>query len=70
LLSLSRNIGLVVGASAMGAVFAIGVGTSDLGQASPLAIASGMRLTFVLAGFLMMVALWMSLGRTSRNERT
>jgi MFS family permease len=70
LLSLSRNIGLVVGASAMGAVFAIGVGTSDLRQASPLAIASGMRLTFVLAGFLMVVALWMSLGRTSRNERS
>ena len=69
-LTLSRNVGLIVGASAMGTVFAIGVGTSDLGQASPLAIASGMRLTFVLAGVLMVVALWMSVGRTTRNERT
>jgi MFS family permease len=69
LLSLSRNIGLVVGASAMSAVFAIGVGTSDLGQASPSDIASGMRLTFMLAGVLLVVTLWMSLGRATQNKR-
>jgi MFS family permease len=58
LLSLSRNIGLVVGASAMGAVFAFGVGTETLGHASPTAIAGGMRLTFMVAGGLMLVAIW------------
>ena len=40
---------LTPGASAMGAVFAFGVGTSDFGQASPTAIANGMWLTFAAA---------------------
>ena len=57
LLNLSRNIGLVVGASGMGAVFAFGVGTSDLAKASASAIASGMRLTFMFAAVLMLVAI-------------
>ncbi|MFB4386336.1 MFS transporter, partial [Agrobacterium sp. LR_9] len=50
LLGLSRNIGLIAGASAMGLVFALGVGTTDVTEASALAIASGMRLTFLIAG--------------------
>lgn len=50
LLGLSRNIGLIAGASAMGLVFAFGVGTTDVTQASASAIASGMRLTFLTAG--------------------
>ncbi|MEO6015477.1 MAG: MFS transporter [Devosia sp.] len=66
LLSLSRNIGLVLGASAMGAVFAAGVGSSDLGSATPLAIAGGARLTFMLAAALMLTALWASWG-TNKN---
>ncbi|MEQ8451969.1 MAG: MFS transporter [Nitratireductor sp.] len=68
LLSLSRNIGLVAGASAMGAVFAFGVGTADLASASRTAIASGMRLTFILATLLMVATLWMTLGRRTRTE--
>ncbi|MVA98569.1 MFS transporter [Nitratireductor sp. CAU 1489] len=66
--SLSRNIGLVAGASAMGAVFAFGVGTADLASASRSAIASGMRLTFILATLLMVATLWMTLGRRTRTE--
>lgn len=50
LLGLSRNIGLIIGASVMGVVFALGVGTQDLIHAHPAAIATGMRLTFLLAG--------------------
>lgn len=68
LLGLSRNIGLVVGASAMGAVFAFGVGTSELGGAAPAAIAGGMRLTFLLAGILMLVALGVNAGRVPARE--
>jgi MFS family permease len=71
LLNLSRNIGLIVGASAMGAVFAVGVGTSDLADASALAIAGGMRLTFVLAGGMMglaiLVAFWAPLANALRG---
>jgi MFS family permease len=70
LLGLSRNIGLVAGASIMGAIFAVAVRTSDLALASPVAIADGMRLTFALAGCLMLVALWVSLKRAPRNQRT
>lgn len=57
LLSLSRNLGLLAGASIMGAVFAFGVGTADFTLADPSAIAAGMRLTFLLAGTLMVAAL-------------
>jgi MFS family permease len=57
LLSFSRNLGLVLGASAMAAVFAWGVGPDDPGRASPAALTSGMRLTFLLAAGLMAVAM-------------
>ncbi|MGA0565434.1 MFS transporter [Ancylobacter sp. VNQ12] len=57
LLGLSRNIGLIAGASAMGAAFAFGVGTEELARATPMAIASGMRLTFLLAAAMMLAAI-------------
>jgi len=57
LLGLARNIGLIVGASVMGAVFALVVGTEDFIHAYPAAIAAGMRLTFLLAGGMMIVAI-------------
>ncbi|UOK71475.1 MFS transporter [Ancylobacter polymorphus] len=62
LLGLSRNIGLIAGASAMGAVFAFGVGTEEFARATPLAIASGMRLTFLLAGTMMLAAVAVAFG--------
>lgn len=68
LLGLSRNLGLIVGASVMGAVFAWGVGTRDISQAPAPAIASGMQLTFLLAGGLMLAGLWLAVG-TVRRER-
>ncbi len=61
LLGLSRNVGLILGASAMSAVFALAVGAGDFGQASPMAIARGMQLTFMLAGGLMLAAFWVAL---------
>jgi MFS family permease len=58
LLGLSRNLGLILGASAMGAVFAFGAGTGDFAQASPEAMANGLRLTFIVAGVMAGIALW------------
>lgn len=66
LLTLSRNLGLIIGASAMSSVFALGVGTADVLRASPAAIASGQRTTFAVAGGLMLVALALGRGRGSR----
>ncbi|MET3924359.1 MFS transporter [Devosia sp. 2618] len=57
LLGMSRNAGLIVGASAMGAVFAYGVGGGELARASSAAVAKGMGLTFGVAGVLMLLAL-------------
>src|SRR4051794_5203357 len=48
LLNLSRNLGLITGASVMGAVFALGSTTSVM-RARPEAVAAGMRLTFAVA---------------------
>lgn len=60
LLSLSRNMGLIIGASVMGAIFSFGVGTNQLTQATALAIIDGMQLTFICAGALMVVGLLIS----------
>lgn len=57
LLGLSRNLGLITGASIMGMVFAIGSASSDITTAAPAAIAAGMRLTFTVAAILMLGAL-------------
>jgi EmrB/QacA subfamily drug resistance transporter len=57
LLNLSRNLGLITGASVMGAVFALGSATTDMMTARPEAVAAGMRLTFVVAAVLVVVAL-------------
>nr|WP_054060724.1 MFS transporter [Pseudomonas fuscovaginae] len=65
LLSLSRNVGLITGASVMGAVFSYGVGTQAFSHASALAIASGMRLTFILAGVMMIASIVITFGRAS-----
>lgn len=56
LLSLSRNLGLILGASVMGAVFAFAAGTSTIEDATADEVAAGMQLTFLLAGALMVAA--------------
>ncbi|CCV14684.1 Major facilitator superfamily MFS_1 [Mesorhizobium sp. STM 4661] len=57
MLSLSRNLGLITGASVMGAVFALASATTDIATAPAEAIASGMRITFAVAASLIVVAL-------------
>jgi predicted MFS family arabinose efflux permease len=63
LLNLSRNAGLITGASAMGAVFAYAVGTGDFSEASASALNAGMSSTFLLAAALMVLALVMIASR-------
>ncbi len=57
LLQLSRNLGLVTGASVMGIVFALGSGSRDIATAQPGAVAAGMQATFAVAAVLVAVAL-------------
>ncbi len=68
MLGLSRNLGLIAGASALGAVFAAASGTSRATTVSAGAIASGMRTTYAVAGALVLVAL--ALTWTRRNAAT
>ena len=69
LLSLSRNLGLITGASVMGAVFALACGAVDPMAASPEAIALGMRVTFAVAVALIVVALAVAMGRPAIVRR-
>ena len=57
MLNLSRNLGLITGASVMGTVFAFGSATTNVMAARPEAIAAGMRITFAVAAVLIVVAL-------------
>lgn len=70
MLNLSRNLGLITGASVMGAVFACGSATSDVATAPPAAVATGMRITFAVAASLIVVALASAAGayRAPRNR--
>ncbi|HEY0101609.1 MAG TPA: MFS transporter [Pyrinomonadaceae bacterium] len=69
LLSLSRNLGLITGASAMGAVFALASATTDITTAHPEAVATGMRTTFAAAAILLFVALTISVGSRALSRR-
>ena len=62
MLNLSRNLGLITGASVMGAVFALASRASDFTTARPEAVAIGMRVTFAVAAVLVVVALAIALG--------
>ena len=61
MLNLSRNLGLVTGASVMGTVFAFGTASSNLMTARPEAVAAGMHTTFGVAAMLIAVALGIAL---------
>lgn len=57
MLNLSRNLGLVTGASVMGAVFSVASAAADISMAAPEAVTAGMRATFATAAALMVAAL-------------
>lgn len=60
LLNLSRNLGLITGASLMGAVFAFASHASDITRARPDAVANGLRVTFAVAAVLILTAVTMA----------
>lgn len=62
MLNLSRNLGLITGTSVMGAVFAFASGTNDITTAHAEAVAAGMRITFLVAAVLIMIALAIMVG--------
>ena len=65
LLNLSRNLGLITGASVMGAVFALASGSDDITRAHALAVRAGMRGTYALAALVIVAALTVG----ARNDR-
>jgi EmrB/QacA subfamily drug resistance transporter len=73
LLNLSRNLGLITGASVMGAVFARASGAIDITTAMPDAVATGLRITFAMAAILLAGALVIALAirrvSAARNAR-
>ena len=69
MLNLSRNLGLITGASVMGAVFALASATTDITTADPGAVATGMRITFAVAGVLIVVALATAAGSRALATR-
>jgi EmrB/QacA subfamily drug resistance transporter len=69
MLNLSRNLGLITGASVMGAVFALASATIDIATAPPEAVATGMRITFAVAAILIVGALAIALGSRALATR-
>jgi EmrB/QacA subfamily drug resistance transporter len=69
MIGLSRNLGLVTGASLMGAVFALGAATRDVATAAPEAAAAGMRLTFGVGAGLALLALAVGYSERARRAR-
>jgi EmrB/QacA subfamily drug resistance transporter len=63
MLSLSRNLGLITGASVMGALFAYASAAGDITTASPAAVATGMRITFAVAAILIAAAMLLAIRR-------
>lgn len=66
MLNLSRNLGLLTGASVMGGVFALAAGTTEMAHAQPEDIATGMRTTLALASVLIIGAMIVAVGATRR----
>jgi EmrB/QacA subfamily drug resistance transporter len=70
LINLARNLGLITGASLMGAVFAQAAGAIDVAAAQPAAVALGTRITFAVASALMAGALVVAFaGRPPSDSR-
>lgn len=69
LLNLSRNLGLITGASVMGSVFALGSATTNIMTAHPEAVAAGMRFTFAVAVVLIVAASAIALASYALSRR-
>jgi MFS family permease len=69
MLNLSRNLGLITGASVMGSVFALASRAHDVTTARPEAIDTGMRVSFGVAAALAAVALAIALAGAVPSRR-
>ncbi|MEO8523766.1 MAG: MFS transporter [Caldimonas sp.] len=69
MLNLARNLGLITGASVMGAVFALASRAADFTTARPESVAVGMRVTFGVAAALVVVALVIAMGSKGLSRR-
>jgi len=69
LLNLSRNLGLITGASLMGAVFALASHAGDVTSSNVDSVAVGMRITFAVAAALIVVALAVAQAGARRTAR-
>jgi hypothetical protein len=69
MLNLSRNLGLITGASVMGAVFSLAAGTSAIETAAAGAVATAMRVTFLVAAALILAALAIATAQRTRVAR-
>jgi hypothetical protein len=63
MLNLARNLGLITGASVMGAVFALASGPADVTAALPDDVARGTRWAFAVAALLVTAGLAVVVGR-------
>jgi len=69
MLSLSRNLGLITGASVMGAIFAMATMATDFTTAQPEAVAAGMRITFTVAASLIVGAIVIAMLSRAATKR-
>jgi EmrB/QacA subfamily drug resistance transporter len=69
MLTLSRNLGLITGASLMGTLFALGASTPQILVAHPDAVVTGMRFTFSVAAGLIVVALLIAVISQAHSRR-
>lgn len=74
LLNLARQLGLIAGTSALGAVFALATASEPLASAPPAAVTTGMKITFACAAFLIagagaLLAIWPELTRPLRPKQ-
>lgn len=69
MLNLARNLGLITGASVMGAVFAFSQSSTDVTAAHPEAVEAGMGITFAVAAILIVLALAIAVGSRALATR-
>ncbi|CNF12528.1 putative membrane transport protein [Yersinia bercovieri] len=67
MLNLARNLGLMTGASVMGAIFAFASASRDIQWATAAAISNGMQLTYAVAALLGATGLWVA-AKKSKNR--
>ncbi|WP_145548020.1 MFS transporter [Yersinia massiliensis] len=67
MLNLARNLGLITGAAAMGAIFAFTSSSRNIQQATASAISGGMQATYTIVMLLGVAALWIAI-RYSKSK--